>query len=143
MYTYIWLGVLILSLILEAFTMELVSIWFSFGALFAIILNWCGASFVAQITTFAIISLVALLLLRKIAKNWLMKHDNTKTNLDAMVGKVLTLDKGIKSQKYGEAKLNGVVWNVTTEDESIIESGAQVEIVRFEGSKIIVKRRSK
>ena len=59
--TLIWTIVLVVSVIVEAITVDLVSIWFGLGALAALIGEACGLSQVLQVVIFTIISVVILL----------------------------------------------------------------------------------
>ena len=53
---YIWLGITVLSLVIEAFTTELISIWVAGGALVALILSAInGVPYYAEIIVFVVL----------------------------------------------------------------------------------------
>ena len=66
-WVWIWLGVLAVALILEFITMELVSAWFALGAFVALILAACEVSLEVQWIVFGLVSIISILLLRKIS----------------------------------------------------------------------------
>lgn len=47
-FTVLWSVLLVLFIIAEAITVQLVSIWFAIGSLVALIANFCGANTLVQ-----------------------------------------------------------------------------------------------
>ncbi len=136
----IWLGLVIGCLVLEAMTSEVVSIYFSFGALVSMICAITGhVDFWPQIWVFIAISAITLATTRPIFLKYI-KTNEVKTNVDALVGKRFKLIKEITSDSRGEVNVNGVVWNVITNDNTSIEVDSTVEVLSLEGSKLIVKK---
>ena len=139
-WVYIWLGVVVASLILEFVTMELVSIWISFGAFVGMVLALCGVDYIVQLIVAIAISIGCILGLRKITLKFLNRNQD-KTNLDLAVGTHVKLLEDVSEEKTGSAKYNGVVWSVKAEDETKkLKAGTFVEIVKVEGNKLIVKK---
>lgn len=66
-YQTIWLILLIVFAGIEGITAGLVSIWFCAGSLVALVATWLGASLPVQIGLFAIVSVVAMALVRPMA----------------------------------------------------------------------------
>jgi len=137
---WIWLGVTVISLVVEFTTFDLASIWFAAGGLVAMILAACKAPLVVQLIVFIAISLILLLSLRKIALKYFLKGDTLKTNSESVVGNAYTLLSDITQDEMGTIKINGVVWNVITNNNETIEKGEKVEIVGLKGNKYIVKK---
>ena len=139
-WVYIWLGVVVVSLILEFVTMELVSVWVSIGAFIGMILALCGVNYIVQLVVAILISIGCILGLRKITLKFLNKNQD-KTNLDLVIGSHVKLLEDVSEEKNGSAKYNGVVWSVKCEDETKkLKAGTFVEIVKVEGNKLIVKK---
>ena len=68
--TYIWLGVAILAVIVEAITVQMVAIWFAPAALIAMVSNLLGAPVWLQVMIFVLISaLCVAFLYKKLRKN--------------------------------------------------------------------------
>ena len=138
-WTYIWLGVVVASLIIEFVSLELVSIWVSVGSFLAMILALCGVGFEVQIVVAVVVSIGCILGLRKITLKLLNKNKD-KTNLDLAIGTKVKLIEGVTPDKMGVAKYNGLEWSVKSKDESLsIKEGSHVEILAIEGNKLIVR----
>ena len=140
---WIWLGVIVLSLVVEFVSFDMVSIWFAAGGIVSLILSACGASLTWQLIFFIVVALALLLSLRKIALKYLQKGDNFKSNTDSLVGKKYKLLKAINDDEKGSIKINDVELTAVTEDDSTIEKGEMVEIVKIKGNKVIVKKGDK
>lgn len=136
---WIWVAVIVLSLVVEFSTLDMVSLWTAIGGVIALILAATGVKLEIQLIVFFVVSIVLLLSLRKIALKYLLKN-NTKTGTDALIGKTFRLLSPITEDEMGTIKINGVVWNVTTENNTEITEGEKVEIVRLQGNKFIVKK---
>lgn len=139
---FLWLGIIILTIVLEATSYDLISIWFSAGALVSMILaiidsttkleiNW-----VAQVLVFVIVSAILILSLRSVTKKYLKRID-VKTNIDTIVGKHGVVVDAIESGERGTVKVDGVIWTAISNDDVL--SDEKVEILAIEGNKLIVK----
>lgn len=138
---WIWLVVIAVALIIEIITLDLVSIWFSVGAVIPFILSAIGGVAVEiQILIFVVVSALLIIFLRKYAQKLLFKNMNTKTNIDALTGKRYKLIDGIAFEKNGSIKINDVVWTAVSENGEEIEGDSIVEIVKVEGNKMIVRK---
>ena len=141
MWLWIWLGVVAVTLLFEFVTMELVSVWFSFGAFVALILAACGVSEEVQWVVFGIVSILSILLLRKLSLKYFMKGNDEKlVNTDMTIGKNFELLSDITRNDPGTIKVNGVVWSCACEDDSQeVKAGVRVEVLKVKGNKFIVK----
>ena len=138
---WIWLAVIAVALIVEIVTLDLVSIWFSFGAIIPFILSAIGGiPLEIQIVVFVVVSAVLIIFIRKYAQKWLFKNMNAKTNIDVYIGKTYKLLEETNPDKCGSLKINGVVWTAIGENGETIEKGEVVEIVKVDGNKMIVKK---
>ncbi len=139
-WTYIWLGIIVLSVIVEATTSEIVSIWFTGGGLISIILSLCGVPWYITLPIFIAVSFILLLCFRKIAIKFLNKKES-KTNAEAIIGKEYKLLSPIKLNSPGTIKVNDIVWNAVSENDfDEIEEGTLVKIINIKGNKYIVKK---
>ena len=82
----IWLGIIIVAIIVEIITIDLVSIWFAAGGVVALIADLLGASQAIQIALFVIVTTIAIFVTRPIAKKYL-RTNIEKTNYDRVIGK--------------------------------------------------------
>ncbi len=136
----IWLVLVIGCLVLEAITTEVVSIYFSFGALVSMILSITGIfSFWPQLWVFILVSFVTLITTRPLFLKYI-KTNEVKTNADALVGKRFKLLKDITQEQRGEVNINGVIWSAITNDNTSIDKDSTIEVLSLDGSKLIVKK---
>lgn len=136
----LWIGVLVAAIVIEAMTMGLTSIWFSGGALAAMIVELLNGSISIQVIVFLIISLILLFYTRPIA----VKHFNQKrekTNLDSVIGKTAVVTIPIHNLKEsGQVMLDGKEWTARSIDSSIqFDKDVLVKVVSIRGVKLMVE----
>ena len=135
----IWFAVIILAALIEINTMDLASIWFSAGALIAFILALVGLNPFLQIVVFLVVSMLLLLSIRPIVKNYL-KTNVISTNTDRLVGKVAICTKDINIGERGEVKIDGKYWLAISSGDEDIMIDEKVEVLAIEGVKLVVDR---
>lgn len=137
---YIWLGVLILSIIVEAATTSLVSIWFAGGALIAMILSIPSIiPFWVEIIAFVIVSIVLMICFRSLSLK-LLKRSTTRSNIDEIIGSKGVIIKKVTPIERGEVKINDIVWTAMSYQENeTIEVDTIVEVCALKGNKLYVK----
>lgn len=138
---YVWLGVILLAIVAEACTMGLVAVWFLPGALVALVLSLFEIDLVWQIVAFGVISLLMLTVGRRIFRPF---NKKTKTNTDALIGQTVVISEQVNNLAgTGEAKLDGKMWTVRTEnDDECIEPGELAEVADIRGVKLICRKKS-
>jgi len=137
--TLIWTIVLVAAILIEAITVDLVSIWFGVGALGALICNFLDFALWIQITIFVILSAICILISRPLAKKYL-RGNVIKTNLDRVIGKHCLITERITADQKGECKVMGNLWSATSLNNETIEIGEYAEVVAIEGAHVIVKK---
>jgi len=133
-----WLLLVIIFIVIEAFTFALTSIWFAIGSLFALVVALIGIDFPIQIISFFVVSIVLLIFTRPIAKNYL-HIGSEKTNIDSIIGKKAIVIKEIQSYKTGQVRIDGQIWTAKSIDSDFISEGVEVEVVLIEGVKVVVR----
>lgn len=138
---FVWLGIFVIAVIVEALTSELVAVWFVGGAFIAFLTSFIpGLPFWGEILIFVISSLILLFTLRPLV-NKTLKRRQVETNVDEMIGKKAKVIKTISELERGEIKLYGVVWTAESNDPEItIEEGETIRIVSIEGNKVVVEK---
>ena len=136
----IWLSVFVIALIIEASTTELVSVFFAFGALVAMVISFIpGVEWWVQLVVFVVLSGVSLAALRPLVKKYFNKEKRS-TNVDEMIGKRANVID-VNGDGYPEVKVNGLIWRVEpVDEEEKIEVGQKVEIVAIKGNKLVVRK---
>lgn len=138
--SYFWVFIVILSVIIEAATMGLATIWFAFGALAAWIVQFLHFSFTFQVFIFLIVSSILLIFTRPFAIKHL-KVGKTATNVDKLIGKTGKVVEEIDNiNARGKIKISGQIWTSRSVDEEILKMDQLVEVVMVEGVKLIVKK---
>jgi membrane protein implicated in regulation of membrane protease activity len=134
----VWGIVLAVAVVFEIATVALVSIWFAFGSLLALIAACLKASLSVQIIIFVLGSLLTLVLTRPLASK--MLHGQiTKTNVDRLIGKKGVVTKSLTAYEMGEVKLLNGTWRALSKTKVEITEGSQVKVLAIEGNHLIVE----
>ena len=141
--TIFWIAAMIFFFIVEAATVGLVSIWFAFGALAALICSLMHAPVWLQIIWFLAISVITLVLTRPLAKRY-VNGRAVATNADRNIGRTAVVSERIDNlAATGAVKLDGVTWTARTPEDSVtVEEGAPVIVQEIQGVKLIVVPKS-
>ena len=136
-----WVVALVVFLIVEAVTAGLVSIWFVFGSLVALICAALGAAVWLQIFWFVIVSVATLVLTRPLVKRYVDSR-SVATTADRSIGRAAVVTERIDNlAATGAVKLDGVVWTARSTDDAVaIVTGERVTVRAIEGVKLIVER---
>ena len=133
-----WLGLSIFFLVVEWMTVELISIWFTGASIVAMILALLNVPLGWQIAAFCVVSVLLIVFTRPVVSRYL-KRNESRTNVDSLIGEVATVTKEILPDERGEVKVKGQYWLAVARDNNLIESGKKVCILAIEGAKLIVK----
>lgn len=137
---YIWVGVIILCVAVEAFTLDLSAIWFAVGGVAALVAASLSLEVAAQLVIFVLFSAALLVLVRPFCRRFL-KTRNEPTNADRIIGQTAIVTEQIDNiQGKGEVKLLGSVWSARSLDDSVIPCGATVRVVEIRGVKAVVEK---
>lgn len=141
----LWAALLIIFIIAEVVSVQLVSVWFAFGSLAALLCaHFTDISVMGQIAVFIIVSAVLL----AATFPFIRKHMNLKyvaTNSDLDIGQNATVIEEINFEKgSGRVTLSGVDWIAVPENsQDIIPVGSVVTVKNIDGAKLIVSCKSK
>lgn len=138
---FVWISALLIAVMLEVLTCELVAVWFMPAAIISIVLSLVPAiPWWVQVVVFVMTGLAFVIATRPICRK-LTKGKNTKTNVNALIGRTCIVTEEIRNlEEVGEVKINGLCWSARAQEESrVILVGELVEIVEVSGVKLIVK----
>ena len=134
-----WLIVAGLFFVGEIFTLGFLIFWFGIGALFAMIVSFFTTNIIIQTTVFLITSTIFILATKPLVKKF-VDVKKTNTNVFSIIGKkALVIKDTDPIHSSGQIKLNGEVWSAETENDEIIKEGSEVEVLKINGVKAIVK----
>lgn len=134
----IWVLLLIGFVVMEAMTVQLLTIWFAAGALAALVVNLLGGALWLQVLVFFTLSIVLLALLWPMARRHL-KAKAVATNADALVGKICAVTETIDPLEGGRVKVGDVTWRAHSENGESIPAGGLVKIRKIQGAKVLVE----
>ncbi len=138
---WIWLGILVVLLIIEAATMGVTTIWGAISALIMVFVSRTGMGVLWQVLLFLVMTLVLLFTTRPLIIKKL-KLGRTRTNVDSMLLQEVVVTKPISRFEKGEAKgKNGVIWTVTSKKEADIPEGTVCTVRSVEGNTLIIERK--
>lgn len=136
----VWILVFIIAIVVEISTQELVSVWFSVGAIPAIILAAFGLSFWWQLGTFAVVSAIAFVLSQIFLKKKI-KINSSATNADSLVGNEILVVSRVTPTSIGEGRVRDVVWTIASDET--IEKDEFAIVKEIKGNKLIVMSKEK
>lgn len=139
MEVFVWLGIMILCLIIEAVTVGLTTIWFAIGAFAAMIAGVLGLGMIGEIVLFFVVSFVLLIFTRPVAVKYLNPH-KVRTNYEDAVDKVVKITERVDNiNGTGKAVLNGLEWTARMQEkEMILAEGELAQVTAIEGVKLIL-----
>ncbi|WP_316608269.1 NfeD family protein [uncultured Ruminococcus sp.] len=137
--TIFWLVLAIVMAVLEAATVQLVSIWFCVGAIGACISSLMTDSIVIQAAVFIVVSGLALIATRPLVKK-MKNRASQPTNADRYVGKSAIVIQSIDNEKAeGMVKVDNQKWTARSATGMPIPEGERVIVTAIEGVKLIVE----
>jgi membrane protein implicated in regulation of membrane protease activity len=136
----IWIIIIIISIIVEALTLGLTSIWFAAAGVVALLVSFTGVNMYVQVAIFLVLSVVMLVFLYPTVKDKL-RIGNTKTNYEAIIGKTGIVTEQIDNiNSKGQVKVQGQMWTARSLNDDSIEAGALVIVQEIKGVKLIVTK---
>ena len=134
--TLFWLVLFVILALFELVTVNLVSIWFSLGALITTFVSLVTDNLMIHLAVFTISSILLLLLTKPFVMK-MKKRDVIPTNLDRVVGKVGVVTEKIEKDGIGEVKVLGKKWSAYSDKE--IEENSKVKVLSINGVKLKVE----
>ena len=138
---WVWLGVTIAAIVIEASTLALVAVWFIPSELISLVLSLLRLPLWLQVPVFLALSVAQMIFLKPFMKK-VLKIRYSPTNADTVIGKTGTVIEKIDNiAGTGAVKADGKVWTARSSDDSItIDEGSLVCAVEIRGVKLICKK---
>ena len=134
--TLFWLVLFVVLALFELATVNLVSIWFSLGALITTFVSLATDNVMVHLAIFTITSIILVLLTKPFVKK-LKTRDVIPTNLDRVIGKVGVVTETIEKDDIGEVKVLGKKWSAYSDKE--IKENSKVKVLSINGVKLKVE----
>lgn len=139
METTVWIAAIVIFGVAEAMTAGLVSIWFVIGSVAGLIAAVCGAAVWLQVVVFFVVSIAALIVTRPLVAR-MSKKDNVATNADRVLGGLARVTEVIDNTvPTGAVYIDGKTWSARSADDTVIQAGQMVRVVRMEGVRLFVE----
>ena len=135
----LWVDVGVVALVIELSTAALVSIWFVPAALLTCLVSLVTDSFLIQILVFIILSIVAMIISRKVYKKYIKKDKDevdANSNLIGKYGKTTEDTDGLN----GKVLVGDIYWKAKTQNGDTIPKDESVKIVSVEGTTLIITK---
>ena len=134
-----WLLLVIVFVVIEALTVQMLCIWFAGGALVALVFSLLNLPVWLQVTVFAAVSVALLVLTRPLVKK-MNRGPHTRTNADRVIDKTAIVTEDIDNLvSQGAVSVSGQVWSARAKNGSPIPVGTKVIVRSIEGVKVIVE----
>lgn len=137
-----WLIAAGIFLIGEIFTVGFLIFWLGIAAIIAMIVSLFVDSILVQTAVFVIASALLLLFTKPFVDKYITKNkDTVATNAFSLIGKKGIVTKEINGQtsSFGQVKVAEEIWSAISEDGSSIPEDSEIEVVKIDGVKLIVK----
>ena len=130
---YIWIAVIVISVIAEAASTALIAIWFMPSALITMVISFFKVIFLLLSVLFIIFS-------RTIFRHTLRARP-VPTNADALIGEVAVVTEKISNiEACGLVKIRGQIWSAKSADGVDIDKDEKVSIISIEGVKLVCRK---
>ena len=138
---HLWLIAGIVLITLEIFVSDFFLALIGVAALVTVFAAAAGLEFVWQLAIFVGVSLVLLPTVRPLVKKWFYDTGSqASSNVDALAGQTALVSETIGgSHEPGRVQFGSEIWRAVTADDSAIEEGSKVEIIRVEGATLVVR----
>ncbi len=137
----VWLIIAGVCFIIEMATVGFFVFWFGIGALLSMLVSiFCPENILLQSIVFVVSSVILLFLTKPLVDRFTRKDKKVETNAYSIIGKKGIVLQDINSTYgIGQVKISGEVWSAKSEDNDVIKKGSQIEVVKIEGVKAVVK----
>lgn len=133
-----WLIAAVVLGVIEASTVNLITLWFAVSALVASVIAALGAEAGVQITVFIVVSAILVVATRPLARRFLNRN-TVATNADRIIlAKGVVVEEINSIKGCGQVRVMGQVWSAKSENGDNIAEGTNVTVVALEGVKVVV-----
>ncbi len=141
----IWLIITILLLIVEAFFPTFLAASFALGCILSAVFAFLGYHLKIQLFSFSLGTILSFIFARPLMIKYAHRSNrNFETNVYALVGKIGKVVVAIDhSKNQGRVMVEGDNWKAVTADETLIDEGQNVEILKVNSTTLIVKLHKK
>lgn len=134
-----WIAIAVVTAIFEGITVQLVSIWFTVGAVASAIVSVFNDNLLVQLAVFIIVSVICIVITRPLADRLKKKTGDIPTNCDRYIGKTAEVIVDINNNEaVGQVRVDGSVWSAKSTTNDILKVGTKVKVNSIQGVKMLV-----
>ncbi len=123
----------------EIITVGFLLFWFGVASLIAMIVSFFTSNLIIQMAVFVISSVILIFATKPFVKKF-VNNETVVTNAFSLIGKkAIVIQEIDKLKGTGLIKIGGETWSAQIADNLVIPVDSEVEIVKIEGVKAIVK----
>jgi membrane protein implicated in regulation of membrane protease activity len=136
-----WVVFGIILFILELFTPSFVLACFGLAAMVTAIASFVGLDIKMQIVVFSVANIVIFAGLRPFFMKYLSsKREDTKTNVEALIGKTGIVTESIDPDtNSGRVNVGGEDWRALSDSGVVISKGQKIKVNKVDGTKLFVE----
>ncbi|MBN2565050.1 MAG: NfeD family protein [Candidatus Eisenbacteria bacterium] len=136
---WLWMGLAAVFVIGELFTQGFFLLWFGVGAFLSGILALLGVSPAWQWAVFVVVSGALFMVSRRFAERFSAKQP-PGIGADRLIGKRGVVLENIDNElNTGKVRIDREQWRADSELDDNIPSGRRIEVVRLEGTHVVVR----
>lgn len=133
---WIWIALIIVVVVLDMATSNILYSWMGLGFLAAIFVGSLGASSPLQIVTACLVGALAFVTGSNISRKYLKRHiDQTPILTDKIIGTLHTAERDIVEEE--QQKINGIYWLLRNEGQ-VIKKGEQFRIIGIKNNRLYI-----
>jgi membrane protein implicated in regulation of membrane protease activity len=137
-----WIAMTIACAVADAMLPYYLLIWFSGGAIAALLFCWAGFNTSVQFLVFFLVSFALMALVGRYINSRLLRGGSKmRTNTEEMIGKTASVVMTIAAGGAGRVALKGTTWRAILNDETAMAAvGDKVVVVSIEGVTLTVRK---
>lgn len=106
------------------------------------LVSFATSNIIVQTTVFVIASALLLLLTKPFVDRYITKgKKSVVTNAFSLIGQkgIVTKEMNSTVSSFGQVKVGEELWSAISEDSTPIPKGVEIEVIKIEGVKLVVK----
>ena len=116
-----WITMAVVCAVVDAFLPYYLLVWFSGGAVAALLFSWAGFNTSVQFLVFFLVSFALMALVGRYINSRLLRGGSKmRTNTEEMIGKTASVVMAIEAGGAGRVALKGTTWRAILNDETAV-----------------------
>lgn len=136
---WVWGAMIVMTIVIEIFTVDIDSLWFSVAGAVSLVLSLLGVHVIWQLVAFFSISILLMFTIGRFAKK-VLAMKNVATNADSLIGREIKVLEKATDKEKGKGIINDVVWTLLCMKSEKVVKGETAIIVAIDGNKLIVTK---